>query len=149
IRRQDRSQLYMIIGALALIGAFIGLFIYLRSSSSAPAPAAPANQAIVQQVTGVNQTTWQKIGTGGLNNPFKSPTGQVINGQPLLKGPNGHPEVFYLGGEFCPFCAAQRWGMLNALSRFGSFSDLKQIQSLEANISTFSFYKSSYSSQYV
>src|SRR5437899_11544255 len=72
IRRQDRSQLYMIIGALALIGAFIGLFIYLRSSSSAPAPAAPANQAIVQQVTGVNQTTWQKIGTGGLNNPFKS-----------------------------------------------------------------------------
>jgi hypothetical protein len=67
----------------------------------------------------------------------------------VLKGSNGLPEVFYVGGEFCPYCAAERWAMINALSRFGTFSNLSQIQSYEDNISTFSFYGSSYTSQYV
>ncbi|MGH2509168.1 MAG: DUF929 family protein, partial [Ktedonobacteraceae bacterium] len=67
----------------------------------------------------------------------------------LLKGPHGHPQFFYVGGEFCPYCAAERWSMINALSRFGTFSNLSQIQSFEQSIPTFSFYQSRYSSSYV
>ncbi len=29
-----------------------------------------------------------------------------------------------MGAEYCPFCAAQRWAMVNAFSRFGTFTGL-------------------------
>ena len=32
---------------------------------------------------------------------------------------NGKPEMLYIGAEFCPYCAASRWSMALALSRFG------------------------------
>jgi hypothetical protein len=95
-------------------------------------------------VTGVSPSTWEAVGTGGVTNPFKPQ-----HGQPILKGPNGHPEFFYVGAQYCPNCAAERWSMVNALSRFGTFKNLSQIQSSESNISTFSFGGSSYTSQYV
>jgi hypothetical protein len=58
-----------------------------------------------------------------------------------------------MGAEYCPYCAAERWAMVVALSRFGSFSNLKLIHSsgsdVYPNTPTLSFYKSSYTSQYV
>ena len=38
---------------------------------------------------------------------------------------DGKPGVLYIGAEFCPFCATERWAMVNALGRFGTFSGLK------------------------
>ena len=37
----------------------------------------------------------------------------------------GKPELFFVGAEGCPFCAVQRWGMVIALSQFGTFSRLQ------------------------
>lgn len=42
---------------------------------------------------------------------------------------DGKPGVFYLGGEFCPYCAAERWALTVALARFGSFSNLGEMAS--------------------
>ena len=39
------------------------------------------------------------------------------------------PGIFFLGGEFCPYCAAQRWVIITALSRFGTFADIDNMQS--------------------
>ena len=47
---------------------------------------------------------------------------------PLMSG--GKPEVFYAGSEACPFCGVQRWGMIVALSQFGTFSNLHLMQSV-------------------
>jgi hypothetical protein len=66
-----------------------------------------------------------------------------------LKGADGKPVILYVGAEYCPFCAAQRWGMINALSRFGTFSGVQPITSSEDNVPTFSFHGSTYSSQYI
>lgn len=149
-RRKDRSGLYMIIGVVALFAAIVGLFIFVSTRSVSQTNTNPllkptnADPTIVQLLTGVSQSTWEAVNTGKVTQPFQSYTGQ-----PALKGPNGHPEFFYVGGEYCPYCAAERWAMVNALSRFGTFSKLSQMQSYEDNISTFSFYGSSYSSQYV
>ena len=33
--------------------------------------------------------------------------------------------MLYYGAEYCPYCAAERWAMAAALSRFGTWSDLK------------------------
>ena len=35
------------------------------------------------------------------------------------------PAMLYYGAEYCPFCAAERWAMTAALSRFGTWSGLK------------------------
>ncbi len=59
------------------------------------------------------------------------------------------PEFLYIGGEYCPNCAAERWAMLSALSRFGTFTHVSQIQSYEGSISTFRFSGSTYTSQYL
>ena len=41
----------------------------------------------------------------------------------------GKPEVLYIGAEYCPYCAAERWAVIVALSRFGTFSGLAPIRS--------------------
>jgi hypothetical protein len=64
----------------------------------------------------------------------------------------GHkPEVLYIGAEFCPICAAERWPMVIALAQFGTFTNLQQTRSAvgDGNIATLSFYGSSYSSPYL
>jgi len=150
MRKKDRSGLYMVIGVLALIAAIIVIFIFVSQAPvSQPAPNAnliphPADPAIVRQLTGVSQSTWEAVGTGGLSRPFGA-----TGGRPSLTGPGGHPEFLYIGGMYCPNCAAERWAMLNALSRFGTFQNLDQVQSFEYNVSTFSFAGSSYTSRYI
>ena len=66
---------------------------------------------------------------------------------------HGKPELLYIGAEYCPFCAAQRWAMVAALSRFGTFSNLSLTHSASADVypdtPTFSFYQSTYSSKYL
>ena len=48
-----------------------------------------------------------------------------------------------MGAEFCPFCAAERWPLIVALSRFGRFTTLHNMQSAQLSvfpaIQTFSF----------
>ncbi|MFZ0178355.1 MAG: DUF929 family protein [Candidatus Dormiibacterota bacterium] len=65
----------------------------------------------------------------------------------------GKPMVVFVGAEYCPYCAAERWSMVMWLSRFGTFKNLSEIQSSStdvfANTDTFTFYKSSYSSPYI
>ena len=111
-------------------------------------PLAPAS--VLSAVTGVSPTVSSTIGAGGVTDPL-----QPLSGSPAqLTGPNGHPELFYLGAEFCPYCAAERWSVVIALSRFGSFSNLRTTMSDSnpddiPNTHTFTFYGSSYSSQYL
>jgi Domain of unknown function (DUF929) len=76
----------------------------------------------------------------------------VLTGQsPLFL--DGHPAAVYIGAEFCPLCAAERWAVVMAFSRFGSFSGLKETTSspwdIDPSTPTFSFYGSSYTSRYV
>jgi Domain of unknown function (DUF929) len=63
------------------------------------------------------------------------------------------PQVVYVGAEYCPFCAAERWALGVALSRFGTFSHLSLIHSSSTdvypNTPTLSFYKSAYTSKYL
>ena len=66
---------------------------------------------------------------------------------------NGKPEVFYEGAEYCPYCAAERWSVTAALSRFGTFTKLGISHSSTVDVypgtKTLSFYHSVYTSQYL
>ena len=48
----------------------------------------------------------------------------------------------YVGGEFCPYCAMERWAIVMALSHFGNFSGLGSIVSAENSVPTYTFYSS-------
>jgi hypothetical protein len=81
-----------------------------------------------------------------LNLPIKP-----IGGKPLTSG--SKPEMLYIGAEYCPLCAATRWSMAVALSRFGTFGPLQGIHSSSRdvfpNTPTLTFYGQQYSSPYL
>ena len=79
-------------------------------------------------------------------------SGPRIEQPPTLLMAGGKPEVFYAGSEACPFCGVQRWGMIVALSQFGTFSNLRLMQSVPMTppqVRTFTFFGSGYQSPYV
>jgi hypothetical protein len=71
----------------------------------------------------------------------------------ISKGADGKPLVTYIGAEYCPYCAAERWALAVALSRFGTFSNLSGTHSSATDVypdtQTLSFYGSTYSSPYI
>ncbi len=151
VRRKDRTGLYMGIGVAALLVVIVVIFLVVRSLPRTVPQAlqrSSADATVVSQLTGVPQSTWEKVGKGSVvKNAFT-----YQSGQPPLQvseGNSGLPEFFYVGAEYCPYCGAQRWAMIAALSRFGSFSNLSEIQAAEYNIPTFSFYGSKYTSSYI
>jgi hypothetical protein len=63
----------------------------------------------------------------------------------------GKPLVVFIGADYCEYCAVQRWSLIMALMRFGNFSNLTYMASsvADGNYPTFSFYGSTYTSQYL
>jgi hypothetical protein len=144
---QDRRiRRYLSLGTPVLIVVILSIYllVWFVGNANPSLQAVPAYEQVVRQVTRIPQSTWQRVGTGGLSDLL-----YAVRGQPALDGPSGHPEFFYVGGEFCEFCATERWAILNALSRFGSFSHLSQLRSYDDQLATFSFYRSTYTSPYV
>jgi thiol-disulfide isomerase/thioredoxin len=106
----------------------------------------PISSTLFQEITSVPNSTLSSVSTSsGITLP------STICGNSLQF--NGKPLVFYVGGEFCPYCAAERWSMAVALSKFGTFSNLTYMESWTnensgyQNISTISFNYANYSSQ--
>ena len=65
---------------------------------------------------------------------------------------SGKPELLYVGLESCPACAIERWGLVVALSRFGTFSELRLGQSAVGSpqiVPSFTFSSARYSSPYL
>ncbi len=146
ILKRGGLRLYLSLGIPVVTVVILGIYVlvWLMDNANPALQARPADRQVVQQVIGLPQSTWQRVETGGVSNPWHH-----IKGQPALNGPNGRPEFFYVGGEFCEFCATERWAMLNALSRFGTFTHLSQMRSYDEQVATFTFYQSTYSSPYV
>lgn len=136
----------IVVVVIVVIGAFIWYGNREQTASVAVSP------SVYKSLTSIKPALLSQVGTGGLDSSSSSLSTvlKTVKSAPVLKGPTGKPEVFYMGGEYCPFCAAQRWGMIVALSRFGSFPTAPTaLVSGEDSISTFSFYKSSYQSKYI
>jgi Domain of unknown function (DUF929). len=64
---------------------------------------------------------------------------------------NGKLAFIYIGAEYCPYCAAERWAIVMALSHFGNWSNLQPIYSSPyeetyPNIPTYTFVDAIYKS---
>jgi len=153
-KAETRRRLFLAGGSvLAVIAIVVGLIVAKTvGSGSATSGGGTATAAEVSQVsdkiTTVPASTLNAVGAGtGVSHLM--PT----QGNPATLTSGGKPEILYVGAEYCPYCAAERWAMVVALSRFGTFSNLKLIHSsgtdVYPNTPTLSFYKSSYTSQYL
>lgn len=138
--------------AAALIVTIIAGVVHRRSAQRAQAiaaadtaaPAQPVPAAVMQQLENVPDSTWRRVGTQGAAVPVFVGDSDRADGKPV---------VLYIGAGFCPYCAAARWSMVAALSRFGKFSGLtlgaSSAEDVFPSTPTFSFFKSSYASDYV
>ncbi|MDG6915665.1 MAG: DUF929 family protein [Nitrososphaerota archaeon] len=146
-KRSYRAWIF--VGLVVLVAVF-GYFIFTTANSSggsSPLINQPVSQTILDQLAGVNTTTLAQVGSGGSGVQIPS----SITGSPLTF--NGKPEVLYMGAEFCPYCAAERWAMIVALDKFGTFTGLQYMQStgtdVYPNTSTFTFANATYTSNYI
>jgi hypothetical protein len=137
-----------VVVVIAVVAVFIGIKVSGKNNASASTlPTGAALAKITSQTTSVPPSTLDAVGQGKIQTPVTPLSGQP----PLTSG--GKPEMVYIGAEYCPFCAAERWAMVIALSRFGTFSNLGVTHSdtsdVYPNTNTLTFYKSSYSSNYL
>ena len=134
------------VGAIVVIVLVIVLVAHLLTP--APISLGPVPASVLASVTDPSPDVYSQVGTGG------QPGDMIrINNTSTLDGSSGRPEVVFVGGEYCPYCAAERWSMVVALSRFGTFANLQEMAStpddVYPNTHSFTFAGSTYSSQYV
>ncbi|HUY22886.1 MAG TPA: DUF929 family protein [Acidimicrobiales bacterium] len=117
----------------------------VTSHDHAPA-VTPASAAVVAALTGIPVSEMDAV---GLPPSVTAPT--VDSSQPPLVL-HGKPGAIYIGGEFCPNCASERWAVIAAFAKFGSFRGLKETTSSPWDgtpFATFSFTGATYSSTLV
>ncbi len=119
--------------------------------SSATAGAHPGTTALSPLVVAALSVPTATLNAVGSPSSVVLPT-KVGDGT-TLRDADGKPLITYVGAEYCPYCAAERWALAVALSRFGTFENLSGTHSsgsdVYPNTQTLSFYGSSYSSPYV
>ena len=133
-----------LIGAGVAVVVGIALVIAVVSTSSSGGGGSygrsPAPAPVVDQVTSAPSQVVEAVGAGSAELPQATHQSQSL----------GEPDVLFIGAEYCPYCAAERWAIVNALARFGTFSNLAVTHSsatdVHPNTATFSFYGSSYTS---
>jgi Domain of unknown function (DUF929) len=156
-RAEIRNKVLMFSGVVVVIIAVVVSFVVVKANSKPHAstasgvsngPVGTALANVVTDTTSVPASTLNQVGAGS---GVSARPLTITGGTPLTSG--GKPEVLYMGAEYCPYCAAERWAMVVALSRFGTFSGLSTVHSGSAdqfpNTPTWTFYKSTYTSKYL
>ena len=118
----------VVIAAIAIGGAAYGILHKGPVNTTHTA----ASQSLVGTLTSDASTTGATVGAGAVASGQRP---YVISGTSLAV--KGKPTLLFIGAEFCPYCAAERWAIINALSRFGSFTGLQTITSSEDGLDTF------------
>jgi thiol-disulfide isomerase/thioredoxin len=150
LRAERRRRLLYAGAAVAVVVAVVaGLVIAKVAGVGASKPSAAsgvASSPVITDVTSVPAATLDKIGVGSAQGGPQHITAPALTA-------SGKPKVLYVGAEYCPFCAAERWPVVVALSRFGTFANLGVTSSASndvyPNTPTLSFHGATYNSQYL
>jgi hypothetical protein len=147
--------------AIGLVVVIVATLVIIKVAGGGPATTTgkgvfvPTDPATVAQLTGVPMSVFNTVGATSNVEQVSPPI--IVKGQPPLTARNSSgatvPEILYVGAEYCPYCAAQRWSTIIALSRFGTWSNLGNMTSyahdVYPNTPTFTFAKSTYTSKYL
>jgi hypothetical protein len=145
-RRAGRSSrgLWIVVAVVIAIGT-AGIFAVASGSKSGSGDAL-ASSALVDKVSSVPASVFGTVGVGSASGAPKAITAPALT-------VGGKPHIVYVGAEYCPYCATERWPMVVALSRFGTFSGLKTTHSSSTDTfpdtQTFSFHGATYTSKWI
>jgi len=136
-RRSGRNRsLTVVCVALALLAVAIAL-VYFSSNGSASGP---------QTAVGANLGPLTAARPSGSHGNFQRVSAPYRQGK--------KPVLLFVGAQYCPFCGAERWAVVKALSRFGTWADLKQGHSTGGEggfgvVPTYDLLHTQYRSRYV
>jgi hypothetical protein len=153
---------YLALGLIIVAIILLGALVLARDlsgpgSSSTTETFTPAPSSLVASLASVPPSVFDAVGVTSPTAPV-TPLRPAGSGDgPLwlatVKGGTPLPVVFFYGAEFAPYPAVERWPLIVALSRFGTFTQLGLMQSSPttafANLSTFTFWNVAYSSRYL
>ncbi|MHB1710071.1 MAG: DUF929 family protein [Acidimicrobiales bacterium] len=145
-------------GAVGLVIVVIVVLIIVKAtngssgSNAAYTPVTPAPASVVKDVTGIPASVFDKVGVNIPSVATPNPP-IVLKHQPPLSLGGHSPAMFYYGAEYCPYCAAERWAMTVALSRFGTWRNLDVTASSHTDVypatPTFSYRNVTFISRYL
>jgi len=125
--RQSNTPKLVAVAVIVVIGmgGIYALTQFHTSPSSTPPPPPPVKTAVKLAGNYYNDTSVTPVFT------------------------NNKLTIVYVGGEFCPFCAMERWAIVMALQNYGNFTGLQTITSAEDHIPTYTFVGSTYTSSQI
>jgi hypothetical protein len=134
-----------VVGVVVVVSVMVTLALTRSPETSQGSGSAGRAADLAQHVPA---SALNAVGAGqGVTPPQPLPAGTP----PLERG--GKIEILYVGAEYCPFCAAERWPLVVALSRFGRFTNLGGTESAAADVfprtPTFTFHGATYTSDVV
>ncbi|HWE70864.1 MAG TPA: DUF929 family protein [Acidimicrobiales bacterium] len=154
---RGRSGALIAWGAVGLVIVVVVVLVIVKatgggSTAATYTPVTPAPASIVSDVTTIPASVYDTV---GVNIPSVAQPNPpiVLSNQPALTIDGKTPAMFYYGAEYCPYCAAERWAMTAALSRFGTWTNLDVTASSHTDVApatpTFSYRNATYTSQYL
>jgi len=146
--------------AIGLVVVIVATLVIIKVVSGTPTTKgdgtfSPVDPTTFAELTGVPMSVFNSVGVNSAVVQVSAPI--PVSGQPPLTAQNSAgatvPEIFYAGAEYCPYCAAQRWSTIIALSRFGTWANLGNMASYAhdtyPNTQTFTFVRATYKSKYI
>src|SRR5580658_4871543 len=148
---------YLALGLIIVAIILLGALVIVRDNSTTTTSSTvetfnAAPSSLISALATVPTSVYDQIGVGSPDvpvTPLRS-TGSTVPWLATVDGGPAEPVVFFYGAEYAPYAAAERWPLVLALSRFGTFKQLGLMQSSSttafANVSTFTFSDAYYTS---
>jgi hypothetical protein len=157
-KAERRNRVMITAGSTLVVLVIVAAFIVIKLTQGSPSSSGGSSTgtllpaSVSSQVTGVPADTLNRVGKGAVPAFTRGQQALTAGSGPALTS-GGKPQMLYIGAEFCPYCAASRWSMAIALSRFGTLTPLRGIHSsptdTDPNTATLTFYKTGYTSKYL
>jgi hypothetical protein len=132
-RLERRRRVLAATAALVVVILVVGGLVLVKLTSGGGTTTADTKSttalpsSVLHGVTTVPTSTSDKVGATGVTSvPVSVKTPALTAG--------GKPRVLYFGAEYCPYCAAERWPVVVALSRFGTWSGLGAATSSSSDV---------------
>jgi hypothetical protein len=160
---RTRHPVFTVLTPVILVVAVIATMVVIKATGGSATAQSSHLQASDGQASAADTTVLSSTVLSDLSvpaatldevgSPDSDTLPSAVSRTTVLKGADGKALITYVGAEYCPYCAAERWSLAIALSRFGTLSGLAGTHSSTADVypdtQTLSFYKASYSSAFL
>lgn len=144
-----RRRLWIIASSVGLVVVIIVAFVVVKAATGSDLKSGKkttvAQGSVTSTLASIPSSVFDTVGIGTADAAPEPVTAAALG--------STTPEIFFVGAEWCPYCAAERWPLTVALSRFGTFTGLGETSSsptdVNPNTPTLSYEGATYTSKYL